>query len=221
MRKHIICYLRCTNHFYRFWIWITTPVSIDTLSPRQNGHHLSHNLQIHSLYENCCSLIKILLKFIPIDNKSPAGHVIIWSLMGGKPLSKTMMDQFAKFYMFQCVILVSDDCLTHWGRVTHMCLGNLTIIGSDNGLAPNHYLNQCWNIVNRTYRNKLKWHFDRNWYIFILENGSRFLGLSMFGIAASGNLLTPLMRKAITLTDCGDGCIYFGFVLISIFRCIL
>ena len=26
--------------------------------------------------------------------------------------------------------------LTHWGRVTHKCIGELTIIASDNGLAP-------------------------------------------------------------------------------------
>ena len=26
--------------------------------------------------------------------------------------------------------------LTHWGRVTHICINNLTIIGSDNGLLP-------------------------------------------------------------------------------------
>ena len=26
--------------------------------------------------------------------------------------------------------------LTHWGRVTHICVDNLTIIGSDNGLSP-------------------------------------------------------------------------------------
>ena len=26
--------------------------------------------------------------------------------------------------------------LTHWGRVTHICVGDLTIIGSDNGLSP-------------------------------------------------------------------------------------
>ena len=26
--------------------------------------------------------------------------------------------------------------LTHWGRVTHICVGKLTIIGSDNGLLP-------------------------------------------------------------------------------------
>ena len=27
-------------------------------------------------------------------------------------------------------------CLTHWSRVTHICVGKLTIIGSDNGLSP-------------------------------------------------------------------------------------
>ena len=26
--------------------------------------------------------------------------------------------------------------LTHWGRVTHICVGKITIIGSDNGLSP-------------------------------------------------------------------------------------
>ena len=26
--------------------------------------------------------------------------------------------------------------LTHWSRVTHICVGKLTIIGSDNGLSP-------------------------------------------------------------------------------------
>ena len=26
--------------------------------------------------------------------------------------------------------------LTHWGRVTHMCVNKLTVIASDNGLSP-------------------------------------------------------------------------------------
>ena len=30
----------------------------------------------------------------------------------------------------------STTLLTHWGRVTHICVGNLIIIGSDNGLSP-------------------------------------------------------------------------------------
>ena len=29
-----------------------------------------------------------------------------------------------------------DKPLIHWGRVTHLCVGKLTIIGSDNGLSP-------------------------------------------------------------------------------------
>ena len=48
----------------------------------------------------------------------------------------------------------------------HICIGNLPIIGSDNGLvallAPSHYLSQCWNIVNLNLRNKLHWNFNRN-----------------------------------------------------------
>ena len=28
------------------------------------------------------------------------------------------------------------DWLSHWSRVTHICVGKLTIIGSDNGLGP-------------------------------------------------------------------------------------
>ena len=31
--------------------------------------------------------------------------------------------------------------LTHWGRVTHICVGNLTTIGSDNGLSPGRLRN--------------------------------------------------------------------------------
>ena len=43
--------------------------------------------------------------------------------------------------------------LTHGGRVTHICVSKLT------WSAPNHYLNQCWNIINWNLRNKLQWNF--------------------------------------------------------------
>ena len=60
---------------------------------------------------------------------------------------------------------------THWGRVTHICVSKLTIIGSDNGLSPpSHYRNQCWNIVSSNLRNGLQWNPRRNSFIFILEN---------------------------------------------------
>ena len=34
--------------------------------------------------------------------------------------------------------------LTHWGRVMHICVGNLTIIGSDNGLSPDQRQAITW-----------------------------------------------------------------------------
>ena len=37
--------------------------------------------------------------------------------------------------------------LTHWGRVTHRCVGNLTIIGSDNGLSPGRRQAITWTNV--------------------------------------------------------------------------
>ena len=32
--------------------------------------------------------------------------------------------------------MIATGLLTHWGRVTHICAGKLTSIGSDNGLSP-------------------------------------------------------------------------------------
>ena len=34
--------------------------------------------------------------------------------------------------------------LTHWGRVMHICVGNLTIIGPDNGLLPGRHQAIIW-----------------------------------------------------------------------------
>ena len=64
------------------------------------------------------------------------------------------------------------NTLTHWGRETHICVSKLASIVSDwlvTWPAPSHYLNQCWNIVNGTLRNKLQWNPKRNSYIFIQE----------------------------------------------------
>ena len=33
---------------------------------------------------------------------------------------------------------------THWGRVTHICVSELTIIGSDNGLSPGRRQDIIW-----------------------------------------------------------------------------
>ena len=40
-----------------------------------------------------------------------------------------------------------DLSLTHWGRVTHICVGKLTNIDSDNGLSPERRQAIIWTNV--------------------------------------------------------------------------
>ena len=36
----------------------------------------------------------------------------------------------------QIILTLIHFRITHWGRVTHICVGKLSIVGSDNGLSP-------------------------------------------------------------------------------------
>ena len=47
-------------------------------------------------------------------------------------------------YWFRLISQVFCCGLTHWGRVTHICIGNLTIIGSANGLLPGRHQALIW-----------------------------------------------------------------------------
>ena len=39
---------------------------------------------------------------------------------------------------------IGTSGLTHWGRVTHICVSKLTFIGSDNGLSPDRCQAIIW-----------------------------------------------------------------------------
>ena len=63
--------------------------------------------------------------------------------------------------------------LTHWSRVTHICVSKLTIIGSDNGLPSDRRQAIIWTnarLFNWILRNKLQWNLNRKSNIFIQEN---------------------------------------------------
>ena len=59
--------------------------------------------------------------------------------------------------------------LTHWGRVTHICLSKLTIIDSDNGLSPSRRQAIVWTSdgILLIYPH---WNANQNSYILIQEN---------------------------------------------------
>ena len=94
---------------------------------------------------------------------------------------------------------------THWGRVTHICVSKLTIIGSDNGLSPGRRQAIIWTnagiLLIWTFRNKLQWNFKRYSDIFVEENAfenviwkmaailSRPQCVNLFWLQYIGNLL--------------------------------
>ena len=43
---------------------------------------------------------------------------------------------YTPIYLSNPVFNQDQLSLTHWGQVTHICVGKLTIIGSENGLSP-------------------------------------------------------------------------------------
>ena len=85
------------------------------------------------LNENDRIPIQISLKIVTrslIDNKLALVQVITWRQIGGRPLPND--DQVH----LRLHAALGGDVLTHWGRVTHICVSKLAIIGSDNGLSP-------------------------------------------------------------------------------------
>ena len=50
--------------------------------------------------------------------------------------------------------------LTHWGRVTHICVGKLTIIDSDNGLLPGRHQTIIWTNAGILLIGPLGTHFN-------------------------------------------------------------
>ena len=61
----------------------------------------------------------------------------------GKPVSLEMLKISIIRICYKITHIVppyplGDNDLTHWGRVTHICVSKLAIIGPDNGLAPSN-----------------------------------------------------------------------------------
>ena len=81
--------------------------------------------------------------------------------------------------------------LTHWGRATHICVGKLTIIGSDNGLSPGRRQAIIWTSAGillvgllgtnfSEFQSEFKhFHSRKSIWKCRLENGGHFVSASM------------------------------------------
>ena len=96
--------------------------------------------------------------------------------------ANTMLISVNNFYTVIAIELLRwytlHRCLTHWGRVTHICVGNLTIIGSDNGLSPVRRQTIIWTNAGIVLIEPLGTNFSEIW-IGILSFSFKKMHLKM------------------------------------------
>ena len=132
---------------------------IYTLRPRKNGRHFADDTFKHIfLNKNVRISIKISLKLLHkglLYNIPALVQIMAWpppppppwldyrriyASLGLNELISPFPGLLYHLNSMEHVSLV----LTHWGRVTHICVGNLTIIGPDNGLSPGRRQGIIW-----------------------------------------------------------------------------
>ena len=91
--------------------------------------------------------------------------------------------------------------LLHWGRVMHICISKLAIIGSDNGLSPGWRQAIIWiNVGILLIRIKLQWNRNRNLHIFIQENAFESVVCKMAAILSRPQCVMAKCPQAQAIT---------------------
>ena len=98
-----------------------------TITPSNSYNHITS-----SCY-NALNQVQVMTRELVARERSCMGseHGHWWNMMTYKQdhqLSRESLQILSRFF--------ESDNHPLWGRVTHICVGKLTIIGSDNGLSP-------------------------------------------------------------------------------------
>ena len=134
-----------------------------------NGHHLCHH--------GCRPRLRLQPSLV---------HVLAETC--GRVLTHPLWDVVFKFQVHVCLC-----SLIHWGWVMHICIGKLTIIGSDNGLSPGQCQGIIWTnagIVLIGLKNKFQWNFYWNLYVFIQEHALENVVWKMTAILSQPQCVT-------------------------------
>ena len=106
------------------------------------NRYLSHGLiyvyhfeytSYHYEYIWWFAFFSLLMIILTITNYNKTPQIVTYVHTLGMYLSCHHKTPFDSGIYWSCC---GFNGLTHWGRMTHICVGNLTIIGSDNGLSP-------------------------------------------------------------------------------------
>ena len=108
-------------------------------------HYGDINLVQHWLRQWIVSWWHQAITWTNVDISSErSGGIHLSAILQEIPQSSVTEISFKMTYLKFCSNLPGANELTHWGRVTHICVSNLTTIGSDNGLSPDRRQAIIW-----------------------------------------------------------------------------
>ena len=85
--------------------------------------------------------------------------------------------------------------LTHWGRVTHICVSKLTIIASDNGLSPDRRQTIIWTNAGLLLIEPLVTNFSET-----------LIKILIFSFKKMRLKVSSAKRRPFCLNGCVNGC---------------
>ena len=109
-----------------------------------------HWIEIHGVFLNHCALVT------PYDDTNLGQYC----LPDGTTPMLTNHHRCSMAFIWE--YFHSTYSLTHWGRVTHICVGKIIIIGSDNGLSPDRRQAIIWTNAGLFSIEPLRTYFSEN-----------------------------------------------------------
>ena len=95
-------------------------------------------------------------------------HGVDWVITSSNDNPLHTRRQMSIGFFLTHLLLISHICASEWGQ--HWFRYWLADYS-----APSHNLNQCWNIINWIFLNRIPWNLNRKSYISIQENASEYI----------------------------------------------
>ena len=118
-----------------------------------------------------------------------------------------------------CLMYRHHLALTHWGWVTHICVSNTTIIGSDNGLSPGRRQAINWTNDGILSIGPLGTNFSENLIEIDIWTVCSSAGQSKHQSSTSLNFVQGIHRWLVNSLHKGQWCRALMFSLICTWKC--
>ena len=134
------------QHWIRYWI-IACSVPMSTLQQQLTYYHMNTWDQINGLVLERCNSTALAMGLHLSCTYPSKCKQNFYQNSNIFPDEKWFVNAIHKMVASLTRLKWVKGSLTHWGGATHICIGKLTTIGSDNGLSPGWRQAIIWTIA--------------------------------------------------------------------------